>query len=63
MMGGKSAIDPSMRGILYLNVFAFLFVTVWFVARRYRLAEARADAESPEPLPPEVAGPGAGVTA
>jgi heme exporter protein C len=60
-MMGKSTIDPSMRGILYLNVFAFLFLTAWFTARRYRLAEARAEAESPEPLPPEVAA-GQGVT-
>lgn len=61
MMDGKSAIDPSMRGILYLNVFAFLFLTVWFTARRYRLAEARAEAESPEPLPPDAVGAGPGV--
>jgi heme exporter protein C len=50
-MMGKSTIDPAMRGILYFNVFAFLFVTVWFMARRYRIAEARAESELPEPLP------------
>ncbi len=46
-----SAIDDSMRWILYYNTFAFLYVTVWFLATRWRLAEARADAEAPEPLP------------
>lgn len=53
-----SAIDGSMRWILYFNTFAFLFVSVWFLARRYRLAEARAEAEMPEPLPPAVPRPG-----
>ena len=43
--------DPAMRWVLYLNTWALLFVTVWFLARRWRLAEARADAEAPEPLP------------
>lgn len=46
-----SAIDPAMRWILYLNTWALLFVTVWFLAQRWRLAEARAEAEAPEPLP------------
>lgn len=49
-MGG-STISPEMRWILYFNTWAFLFVTIWFLARRYRLAEARAEAEMPEPLP------------
>lgn len=46
-----SAIDPAMRWVLYLNTWALLFITVWFLARRWRLAEARAEAEAPEPLP------------
>ena len=46
-----SAIDPRMRWILYLNTWALLFITVWFLAQRWRLAEARADSEAPEPLP------------
>jgi heme exporter protein C len=50
-MMGQSKIDPEMRGILYFNVFAFLFGSVWFMARRYRLAERRAEQEMPEPLP------------
>ena len=46
-----STIDDSMRWILYFNTWAFVFLTVWFLARRWRLAEARAEAEVPEPLP------------
>jgi heme exporter protein C len=46
-----STIDESMRWILYFNTWAFLFLTVWFLAQRYRLAERRAEAETPEPLP------------
>lgn len=48
-----SAIDPAMRWILYFNTLAFVYLTVWFLARRWRLAEARAAAEVPEPLPPD----------
>lgn len=67
-MLSNSSIDPSMRAILYFNVFAFLFLTVWFSARRYRIAEARAESETPEPLPPPVSPAGSspgdrGVTA
>lgn len=47
----SSTIDDSMRWILYFNTYAFLFLTVWFIAQRYRLAEMRAEAEMPEPLP------------
>jgi heme exporter protein C len=54
-----SAIDPTMRWILYFNTLAFLFLTVWFLARRYRVAELRAASEQPEPLP--AAAPRAGV--
>ncbi|MEZ4240271.1 MAG: cytochrome c biogenesis protein CcsA [Myxococcota bacterium] len=46
-----SMIDPSMQWILTFNMLAFLFVTVWFIAARYRIAERRAEAEMPEPLP------------
>ncbi|MEQ1503529.1 MAG: cytochrome c biogenesis protein CcsA [Myxococcota bacterium] len=46
-----STIDDSMRWILYFNTWALLYVTVWFLAQRWRLAEARAAAESPDPLP------------
>jgi heme exporter protein C len=46
-----SAIAPEMRWILYLNTWALLFVTIWFIARRYRIARDRADSERPDPLP------------
>ncbi|MEQ1565487.1 MAG: cytochrome c biogenesis protein CcsA [Myxococcota bacterium] len=46
-----SAIAPEMRWVMYLNFWALLFLCIWFLARRYRLSEARAEAEMPEPLP------------
>jgi heme exporter protein C len=46
-----SAIAPEMRWVMYFNTWALLFLTVWFLAQRWRLAEARAAAEEPEPLP------------
>lgn len=55
-----SAIAPEMRWIMYYNFWALLFVTVWFLAVRYRLAEARAVAEQPEPLPVSGAGKAVG---
>ncbi len=48
---GGSTIDPTMRWIMYWNSVALLFVTVWFIAQRWRIAEVRAEAEMPEPLP------------
>lgn len=53
-MGASSTIDNSMRWIMYFNAWALLFATVWFIAQRVRLAEARAEAELPEPLPEAV---------
>ena len=46
-----STIDDGMRWVLYFNTYAFLFLTVWFLARRWRIAETRAQAAMPEPLP------------
>lgn len=46
-----STIDPSMRWILFFNTYALAFATVWFLAKRWRLAERRAVAEQPDPLP------------
>jgi len=46
-----SSIDSGMRWIMYWNVAALLFVTVWFIAQRWRIAEVRAEQETPEPLP------------
>ncbi len=36
--------------ILRLNAFAFLFLTIWFIARRWRIAAARDLADAPPPL-------------
>ncbi|MBX2802889.1 MAG: cytochrome c biogenesis protein CcsA [Myxococcales bacterium] len=46
-----SALNEEMRWILYFNTFAFLFLTAWFMGQRWRIAEARAEADLPEPLP------------
>jgi heme exporter protein C len=46
-----TTIASEMKWILFFNTWALLFVTVWFLAQRWRLAEARADADAPEPLP------------
>jgi heme exporter protein C len=46
-----STISDSMRWILYFNTVAFTFVTVWLIARRWRLGVLRARAEEPDPLP------------
>lgn len=46
-----STIDSSLRWVMYYNTWAFLFLTVWFLATRWRLAEVRAEAEVPEALP------------
>ena len=40
-----------MKWILYVNALAFLLITIWFIARRWRIARARALAEIPAPLP------------
>jgi heme exporter protein C len=55
LQSGNNAMSAEMREVLNLNALAFLLITVWFVARRWRLAKALAEAELPEPLPAEVA--------
>ena len=37
--------------ILRMCAFAFLFIAIWFMARRWRIAALRAAAEAPPPLP------------
>lgn len=49
-MGG-STIDDALRWVMYFNTFAFLFLMVWFMAQRWRLAELRAERQAPEALP------------
>jgi heme exporter protein C len=48
---GSSTIDPALRWVMHYNTWAFLFLMVWFMARRWRLAELRADQQAPEALP------------
>ena len=36
---------------LRINAFAFLFLSVWFIARRWRIEQERIAAEAPPPLP------------
>ena len=47
----NSAIDDALRWVMYYNTWAFLFLMVWFMARRWRIAELRAEAEVPDALP------------
>lgn len=48
---GGVAMAPEMQWILYFVTAAFLYLTVWFVAVRWRIATARRAGEDPEPLP------------
>lgn len=52
MQSSPDTMSPEMVSILRLNAFAFLFLVIWMIARRWRLAQAFAQAELPEPLPP-----------
>ncbi|MCO4744236.1 MAG: cytochrome c biogenesis protein CcsA [Proteobacteria bacterium] len=45
-------LSSDMTFWLRLNAWAFLFLSIWFVARRWRIARARALAEAPPELPP-----------
>lgn len=47
--GQSMAIE--MWSVMWLNTFAFLLLTLWFVARRWRIAAARAALDAPAPLP------------
>lgn len=48
-----NSVDPEMASTLRVNALAFLLLTVWFIARRYRLArlEQAAELAGPEALP------------
>ena len=52
LQSSPSTIDSPMVFVLRLNAFAFLFLMVWFVARRWRIAKRMGLAESAPPLPP-----------
>lgn len=44
-------VDDPVRLAWRINVFAFLMISAWFVARRYRLEAIRSQAEAPDELP------------
>ena len=52
MQSSPETIDPGMVLILRINAFALLFLSTWFVARRWRIAHANSLAAMPESLPP-----------
>lgn len=54
MQSTPETVASPMVLILRINAFAFLFVSIWFVARRWRIARARAAEEEAPPLPVEV---------
>lgn len=54
VQSGGESMAITMKWVLYLNTLAFLLVTIWFIARRWRIAKANALAEAPVPLPEEV---------
>jgi heme exporter protein C len=56
-------VDPRMTLVLRMCAWAFLMVAVWFMARRWRIAQAHAIADMPEPLLPHADTPGHPVTA
>lgn len=50
LQSSPTTMSDDMVFVLRLNAFAFLFLTIWFLARRWRIAEAERDAEAPPPL-------------
>lgn len=44
-------IDPDMTFVMRLCAWAFLMIAIWFIARRWRIAKANAQAEMPDALP------------
>lgn len=54
MQSSPDTVASPMVLVLRMNAFALLFVTVWLVARRWRLAAARAAELEAPPLPAEV---------
>lgn len=54
MQSSPDTVAKPMVLILRINAFAFLFLSVWLVARRWRIADARARLDAAPPLPPEV---------
>lgn len=52
MQSSPDTVAAPMVLVLRINAFALLFLTVWLLARRWRLAKARADRDAAPPLPP-----------
>ena len=48
LQSSSGTMDSSMVTVLNLMFLAFTLVTVWFLARRYRIARARLSAEMEE---------------
>lgn len=55
LQSSPATVDPEMVFVLRANAFAFLFIAIWMIAKRWRIAKMRGLAESAPPLPPEVA--------
>ncbi len=54
MQSSPDSVSDPMVVILRANAFAFLFLSIFFIAWRTRIAVARAQADEAPPLPPEV---------
>ena len=50
VQSSPQTVADTMVLVLRLNAFAFLFLTIWFIARRWRIAARRAAADAPPPL-------------
>ena len=51
VQSSPETVSDMMVDILRLNAFAFLFITIWFLARRWRIAKSLAAADMAPPLP------------
>ena len=57
VQSSPETVATTMVLVLRINAFAFLFLMIWFMARRWRIAQARALAEIPAPLPAPLGAP------
>ncbi len=51
IQSSPETVASPMVFVLRLNAFAFLFIMIWFITQRWRLARSRALAEDAPPLP------------
>lgn len=54
MQSSPDTVAEYMVLVLRMNAFAFLFLCIWMVAQRWRIAKVRAEQDDAPPLPPEV---------